>query len=489
MDSQSFGILLIILVFACGAMIAILQYSKTKESEIKFKKDIESVFTDLERKQTKNQKDSPKKINKPVGIVVSKRHSSHPYQYKHNSTIKEIIRINSKNETDFIFLDTETSSLDNPHIIDIAIISISGSVLLSSKIIYKGVISEQAQVVHGISTANNPCLPFPIDLEDDLLNILKGKTIVAYNAEFDLKALKTTFTSPQMVSLIHELEDNSICMMKAFQELFRLYKRKSLVSACEHLGIERLPAHNAKNDVLMLHLLYKQLKPLFPLSENWMLGFEDIHWESLNLSDGTELSYWSSRDKERQALYRPGSAMGSGKVAELSDKLKSDLEKFGEVSFVISSKYGVPDIVMSTLSYKEAKENHTFDSQQYHDDYINQILNPKMSTKGKLRLNLTLDCREANCKRIPPLTENETYRPYVKEGDVLTIPSLLFTANFNFKDVHFVDSTGQSCGHLSNVSKSWTRVLGILMKGYRAEVHVIDTSKRLKVDVFFIKPK
>lgn len=81
----------------------------------------------------------------------------------------------------------------------------------------------------------------------------------------------------------------------------------------------------------MLHSLYLQLKPLFSQAENWILGFEDIHWKSLNLPDGTEVSYWSSRDKERQALYCSSSTMGSGKVAELSDELKLHLESYDEV--------------------------------------------------------------------------------------------------------------------------------------------------------------
>lgn len=102
---------------------------------------------------------------------------------------------------------------------------------------YEGAISDKSQAVHRISTTNKPCLPFPIDLEDDLHSILKGKTIIAYNAEFELKALKTTFTSPKMVTLINELEDNSICIMNALQELFRPYKRKLLISACEHMSI------------------------------------------------------------------------------------------------------------------------------------------------------------------------------------------------------------------------------------------------------------
>ncbi len=487
MDSQSLGILFISLVFTSAALIGVLQYAEAKQREKKLKKDLEVAQAPLEGRHSKNHESTPNVKNNLTGTIVSEQHLPHAYRYqpRHNGTIKEIPKIKSKSEDDFIFLDTETSSLDNPHVIDIAIVDITGSVLLSSNVRYEGAISHQSQAVHGISTTNKSSLPLPTELEDDLIKLLKGKTVIAYNAKFDLKALKTTFTSPKMVSLINELDNNSICMMNTFHELFRPYKRKSLINACEHIGITRLPAHNATNDALMLHSLYIKLKPLFSQAENWMLGFEDIHLKSLNLPDGTQLSYWSSRDKQRQALYCPSSKMGSGKVAELSDELKLHLESYGEVSFIVSNNKGVPSIVMSALSHKEAQENRNFDAQQRHEEYINQLINAKLPTKGKLRLYLSLDCREANCKRIPPLKSTETYRPYLADGDVLTITGVKFTPSFNFKDVQFIDSTGQSCGHLLNINNNWTRVFGILMKGYTAEVHVVDTSKRLKVDVFF----
>lgn len=486
MYSQLLGILLIFVIFICGTLIAVL-LEKRKSKEREPKNNLGTALETLESGGERNLMDEKSVTKKTIESPISQRHLPRLYQFNHRVETNEIDKIKSRDEVNFVFLDTETSSLNDPHIIDMCLMNVSGEVILSSKVRYEGVISEKAKEAHQIQSANESYHPSPASIENELIDILKGKTIIAYNAEFDLRAIKTTFTSDKMVSLIHELESNTICIMKAFQELFRFHKRQTLVRACEHLGIEKLPAHDAGNDTLMLYMLYQKTKPLFPLAQDWMLGFEDIHWENLNLLDETELSYWSSRDKERQALYRPGSVMGSGKVAELNDKLKSDLENFGEVSFVISKKHGVPEVVMSTISHKEAKENHELYIQQSRDEYINQLLNPIMPAKDKLRLNLTLDCREANRERIPPLAENETYKPYVKEGDVLTIPRLLFTPSFNFKDVQFIDVTGQSCGHLSNANKSWTRVFGILMKGYRAEVHIIEASKRLKVDVCFIE--
>lgn len=484
MDSQSFAIFLIILVFGGSALLALLQYTNAKEKEKKAKHKVASIQANLKSDKIKKSEKSLYKDHRPVEIVIPKNRSS----YKNSPTIKsktnELDKLTSSSEANLVFIDTETSSLDNPYVIDIALVDVYGAVLLSSKVKFQGEISKQAQAIHGILTTNKSCYPSPLDLEEELLSVLRGKTIVAFNVEFDLKALKNSFKSDRMLSLFET--SKTICMMTSLQELFRLHKRKSLVNACDHLSIEVLPAHIAKNDALMLHSIYNKIKPI-ALAKDWMVGFEDICLKNLNLPDGTELTYWSSPDKERQILYSPKSSMGNGKVAELNEKLKLDLKQFGEVSFIVKYNKGIPDISIHTLSLKETKDKYASIGQQVRDEYKSKLLNPKMPTKGKLRFSLTLDCIEANRKRVPAILESEIYRPYVKKGDVLTIMKLTYKDDFNFREVQFIDLTGQSCGNLLNINDNWVRVFGILMKGYRADVHVVDASKRLKVDVFFIK--
>lgn len=491
MDRQTIGILFIVILFL-GFFITILhQYEQARKARNNFEKRRKSINSQSPKRigDCANKVASPKipKQDKLIAENCREKHLSREYQHKHKHNFHEVNKFNPKSESDYIFIDTETSSLDNPYILDIAILDIHGSILLSSKIRYSGYITEQAKKVHNIQTTDLACHPYPNEIEDDLYKILRNKTVIAYNIEFDLKALKATFTSKKMAALIEQIEKNCICMMKATQELFRFRQRQTLINVTAQFELEQLPAHNAKNDALMLVKLYSKIKPLLPIKNSWMLGFEDIHWKNLHQPAGTELSFWSSQDQERQALYSPKSILGSEKVAELDTKLKVKLDTFGQATFSVSHICGIPNISIHTLSVKEAKENNLYDAQQLHEEYITELLNPKMPTKGKLRLRLSLNCKDANLKRVPKLEEIQIYKPCVSVGSILHLPSLNYSDNFNFRDVQFLDSTGQSCGHLLNSNKSWTRVFGILMKGYRADIHVLEVSKGLKVDVFFHK--
>lgn len=489
MDSQLFDIWIVVLMFTGGLLAIYIQYLNAKNAKKKVGEDIASFNTKISETEPSQHIARSASISQSVvcyqDSAISEKYSPRVYRSKQKNKITEIKKIQSADERDFVFIDTETSSLENPHIIEIALLSFSGKTILSRRVAFNGVISEQALSVHRLST-DNELPPLSVnELEDTLIQALTGKTLVAYNAEFDLKAINTTLNSDKIAPLIQYLELNSICMMGAFQELFRFRKKKSLVSACELLDIDALPSHNAMNDCLMLYAIYSQIKSLIPFAESWLAGFEDIYWRNLNLQDGTSLSYWCSRDGERQALYSPTSALGSEKVAELSDQLKIELEDFGSVLFYIFNNGNTPDISIKVLSQKEAKANYEIDKRQLQNDYHNQLRNPKMPTKGTLTLPLSLECQEANLKRTPAIPPNQIYRPFLQEGDLMYLPSLTYSPNFNFKDVEFVDARGQSYGRLSNINENWTRVFGILMKGNKAEIQVISTSKKLKVKISF----
>lgn len=535
MDSQLFDIWIVVAIFVCGLLAIYIQYLNAKNAEKKVSKEIAAFHTkqsQIHRKHLTLQRGDkpvrPRKHGKPLrrlrvdavnkiaaprptiiepsqriapstivnqtvnqsvvndqDSVTSDKCSPREYRSKQKNKIIEIKKIQSADERDFVFIDTETSSLESPHIIEIALLSFSGTPILSRRVAFNGVISDQALSVHRLSTHNELPPLSVIELEDTLIQALTGKTLIAYNAEFDLRALKTTLHSDKIAPLIQYLELNSVCMMSAFQELFRFRKRKSLVSACEHLNINALPSHNAINDCLMLYAIYSQVKSLFPFAESWLAGFEEINWRNLNLQDGTSLIYWCSRDGERHVLYTPTSILGSEKIAELSDQLKVELKDFGSALFYIFNRGNTPDISIKVLSKEEAKTNYEIEKRQRQNDYHYQLRNPKMPSKGTLTLPLSLECQEANLKRTPPIPSNQIYRPFLQEGDLMYLPSLNYSANFNFKDVEFVDATGQSYGRLLNINENWTRVFGILMKGYRAEIQVISSSKQLKVKISF----
>lgn len=92
---------------------------------------------------------------------------------------------------DFVVLDTETSDLDG-YPIEVAVVSPQGTVLFERRIkLPKGEgISPKAFAVHGISTDMLMDCPEWGAVASEFADTIKGKTVVTYNAEFDLKILR-----------------------------------------------------------------------------------------------------------------------------------------------------------------------------------------------------------------------------------------------------------------------------------------------------------
>lgn len=87
-----------------------------------------------------------------------------------------------------IFLDTETTGLDDhAEIIEISLMAASGDVLLDTLVCPQSRIPPDAQAVHGISNAMVADAPQWPDVCRLLLEIIDGRRIVVYNAEFDFR--------------------------------------------------------------------------------------------------------------------------------------------------------------------------------------------------------------------------------------------------------------------------------------------------------------
>jgi DNA polymerase-3 subunit epsilon len=88
-----------------------------------------------------------------------------------------------------VILDTETTDLDG-EIIEIAIINMTGEVLFNQRIKPLSDISPGAYAVHGISLDDLKDEPQFPDVYPQLVELLKGKTVVIYNAVFDKTILQ-----------------------------------------------------------------------------------------------------------------------------------------------------------------------------------------------------------------------------------------------------------------------------------------------------------
>lgn len=89
---------------------------------------------------------------------------------------------------DVVFLDTETTGLDGKaEVIEIAVVDVAGRTLLDSLVRPDSPIPDDASRIHGICDAMVADAPRWPDIHRLLLPVIAGRTIVVYNAEFDLR--------------------------------------------------------------------------------------------------------------------------------------------------------------------------------------------------------------------------------------------------------------------------------------------------------------
>ena len=88
------------------------------------------------------------------------------------------------NAENYVILDTETTDLDGA-IIEIAIIDLSGNVLLDQRIKPLGTMSAGAQAIHGISLEMLENEPYFYDVYPRIKEIIRDKIVLIYNKSFD----------------------------------------------------------------------------------------------------------------------------------------------------------------------------------------------------------------------------------------------------------------------------------------------------------------
>lgn len=105
-----------------------------------------------------------------------------------------------------LFLDTETTGLSDHHeVCDIAVVDISGAVLINSLVKpVKQQIERQAAEIHGILPSMVENAPTMRELLPELEKVLRGRTVLVYNLEFD------------QGKIFRSLHNNGIGMTRSF---------------------------------------------------------------------------------------------------------------------------------------------------------------------------------------------------------------------------------------------------------------------------------
>lgn len=153
-----------------------------------------------------------------------------------------------------VYLDTETTGLEKTdQVVEIAIIDNLGSILLNTLIKPTIPIPPAAESIHGISDKQVAGAPTFARVLPELQNILASRTLVVYNAKYDVRMLQQ---SAQAVNLKIQFPIKIHCAMELFAEYRgqwdpsrQHYKWFSLGNAATHCKIKIPPnIHRAAAD-------------------------------------------------------------------------------------------------------------------------------------------------------------------------------------------------------------------------------------------------
>ncbi|MAU41008.1 MAG: hypothetical protein CMF31_05230 [Kordiimonas sp.] len=166
-------------------------------------------------------------------------------------------------DTGVVYLDAETTDINKPEIVELAILNFEGKTLFNQRINPATPIRTAATEVHGIKKRDLKNCPTWPDVHKQVDRLLLGKTVIIYNADFDVKALKTTCD-------IHGLRlprFKDVCLMKIYasyvgewNEYREDFKWHKLTKALRDCGLgDQSQIHRAEDDARHVYQLVQYL--------------------------------------------------------------------------------------------------------------------------------------------------------------------------------------------------------------------------------------
>lgn len=137
-------------------------------------------------------------------------------------------------QDDVIVLDTETTGLNHPFIIDIAAISArTNEVIVNTKVFTRHSIEAGAEAVHGISKSDLEGAPGFDEVFSIIKGKLKGRKVIAFNSRFDSHAMRCTAKDAELLSEDRKLIDAELftgCLMDLAADFYGATNRYGSIS-------------------------------------------------------------------------------------------------------------------------------------------------------------------------------------------------------------------------------------------------------------------
>lgn len=150
------------------------------------------------------------------------------------------------NSDNFVILDTETTGLDeHDEIVEVAVIDMSGKVLLNTLVNPIQPIPYEATQIHGITNDDVKTVPrFDIVWNRHLKEILSNKIILCYNSDFDIRMI---YQSLEYYDVDY-VDIKSECVMLIYTHYCNSDRWISLENASNWEGVSQFQNHRALDD-------------------------------------------------------------------------------------------------------------------------------------------------------------------------------------------------------------------------------------------------
>jgi DNA polymerase-3 subunit epsilon len=165
-----------------------------------------------------------------------------------------------------VYLDTETTGLvRDSEIVEVCLIDENGEVLFESLVRPTRPVPPDAMRIHGITNEMLKSKPTWLVTWPRIEQLIAGRTVGIYNAEFDLRMMQQTHSRyrmpwPPAVTFDH------FCIMKLYAQYFgdwnparSSYRWHSLESAGRQCRIPLLNSHRAIDDTLLARAVLQHI--------------------------------------------------------------------------------------------------------------------------------------------------------------------------------------------------------------------------------------
>jgi len=156
-----------------------------------------------------------------------------------------------------LFLDTETTGIERTsEIIEVSVVDDQGLLVFESLVKPSRPIPHDVIRIHGITDDDVKDAPSWMVVWPGIENVLAGRTVGIYNAEFDLRMIQQTHARYRMP--LTSLPFSYFCIMKLYAQYYGEWNRArggyrwhSLDDAGRHFRIPLQNTHRARDDSLL----------------------------------------------------------------------------------------------------------------------------------------------------------------------------------------------------------------------------------------------